>query len=76
MEEKMKEKTMRKKKEGQLPLKVTWFFCCSLVSNLPRKEHTLHYRAVFLRYFIMKRWRFEEKLQLDKHSQRVEGAGD
>lgn len=38
---------MRKKKEGQLPLKVTWFFCCSLVSNLPRKEHTPHYRAVF-----------------------------
>ena len=43
----------------------------------PAKERTHSpSQSCFLRHFIMKRWRFEEKLQLDKHSQRVEGAGD
>ena len=49
---KMRGKTVRKKKAG--PLKVPWkvaeFFRCSLASNLPRKEHTLHYSAVITLY--------------------------
>lgn len=43
---KTKERTMKKKEETEkVPLEVTQFFC-SLTSNLPRKEHILHYRAV------------------------------
>lgn len=52
MEEKVKEKTMRKKKEGQLPLKVTWFFCCSLVSNLSNQgKNTLSITERFFTSF-------------------------
>lgn len=49
MVEKTKQKTRMEKEK--LPLEATQFFCCLLVSNLPRKEHAVHYRVVITLFY-------------------------
>lgn len=41
-----KPRTRATETQEKLPLEVTQFLHCSLASNLPRKEHALHYRVV------------------------------
>lgn len=49
MEEKTKQKTRMEKEK--LPLEVTQFVCCLSVSNLPRKEHVVHYIVVITLFY-------------------------
>lgn len=56
MVKKTKQKTTGKEKEKEtLPLEATQFFCYSLMSNLSRKEHVLHYRIVIALFYHEKR---------------------